>query len=92
MELRPRKWVPPINVIADQLVEDGRTATSEGELSMDITRSLGSWQETARDHGEEFTEDDWFALVEELVRRIILAPEEWYHPPPEVPDEPPPLS
>jgi hypothetical protein len=77
MPLKRRKWVPNINEIADQLVDDFRKARDESEGSLDVLASLHSWQETAQFHGDEFTEDDWTALVEELVRRIVLAPEEW---------------
>jgi hypothetical protein len=36
---------------------------SEGDG--DALSPIASWQATARDHGEEFTEDDWVTLVQE---------------------------
>jgi hypothetical protein len=33
---------------------------------------MTSWLATARDHGDEFTEDDWMALVQELARRAAI--------------------
>jgi hypothetical protein len=76
MELQRRKWVPDINMIADQLIRDFSTE-DEGQGSLDINSTLDSWQATAQFHGDQLTEDDWGALVKELVRRIVLAPEEW---------------
>lgn len=32
--------------------------------------TMVSWIATAKDHGEEFQEDDWIALVQELGRRV----------------------
>jgi hypothetical protein len=83
MELRPRKWVPDIAKIADQLVEDYRKAgDDEGQASLDVFASLQSWQETAKFHGDEITEDDLATLIQVLVRRLVLTerglrPEEW---------------
>jgi hypothetical protein len=33
---------------------------------------LGSWLATAKDHGDQFTEDDWVSLAQELARRCAL--------------------
>ncbi|MBV8347815.1 MAG: hypothetical protein JOZ49_09860 [Mycolicibacterium sp.] len=67
--MQSRKWVPDPAVIADQLIEDYRKADSEELGDLDVLHTLGSWLYTARDHGEQFTEDDWLALVQELARR-----------------------
>jgi hypothetical protein len=57
-------------MVADQLIEDYRNATHESEGNMDAVSTIDSWHATARAHGDEFTEDDWIALVQELVRRL----------------------
>jgi hypothetical protein len=74
-----RSWVPDVAMIADQLIEDYRTETwgvegigpdgrvSEGDS--DAVGTMASWIAAAKDHGEEFQEDDWIALVQELARR-----------------------
>ena len=72
-----RKWVPDVKMIADQLIEDYRTATwamETGQMGVsqgdnDSLGTLASWLATAKDHGEEFQEDDWIALVRERARR-----------------------
>jgi hypothetical protein len=72
-----RKWVPDVKMIADQLIEDYRTATwamETGQMGVsqgdnDSLGTLASWLATAKDHGEELQEDDWIALVRELARR-----------------------
>jgi hypothetical protein len=82
MELQRRNWVPDVAVIADQLVADYRSATFsvEGlgpnpgkgtipEGALDAIGTMASWFATAKGHGEEFTEDDWIALVQELAQR-----------------------
>ncbi|MGO9032234.1 hypothetical protein [Mycobacterium sp.] len=70
MDLGPRRgWVPPVRVIADQLIADYRGAAIEEAGNLDAGHTIKSWQETAADHGERFTEDDWVTLVQELARR-----------------------
>lgn len=74
-----RKWFPDVAVIADQLVEDFRnsTWTVEGigpealvtEGGNDAVGTMASWIALAKENGEDFTEDDWIALVQELARR-----------------------
>lgn len=44
------------------LITSSRSAEGQSRLS-------------AADHGEEFTENDWVALVQELARRCAGAPE-----------------
>ena len=39
----------------------------------DSIGTIASWQATARNHGEEFTENDWVTLVQELARRAAAA-------------------
>ena len=45
-------------------------AVSEGDA--DAVGTMASWFATAKDHGEEFQEDDWIALVQELARRAAV--------------------
>ncbi|MGO9155343.1 hypothetical protein [Mycobacterium sp.] len=79
-KLQRRKWVPDVRMIADQLIADYRSATfsvegiggpgeriPEGDL--DAIGTMASWLATAADHGEEFQEDDWICLVQELASR-----------------------
>lgn len=72
MTLQPRRWVPDPVAIADQLIEDYRSAPHESVGSLDALSTIESWQATAESHGEEFTQDDWVALVEELARRVVM--------------------
>jgi hypothetical protein len=76
-----RKWVPDIKMIADQLVEDYRSSTwsVEGlgpdavhEGDSDAVGTMASHIATAKDHGEDFTEDDWIALMQELAKRVAF--------------------
>ena len=73
--------MPDVNAIADQLVTDYRTATvyasddkslealnARGQADLDAIGTMDAWVTTAQAHGEEFTEDDWIALVQELAR------------------------
>jgi hypothetical protein len=83
-QFRRRKWVPNVKDLADELVRDYRTGEDAelGQGVLDINRTLDSWQEMAKVHGDEFNEEDWGALVLELVRRVALLerglrPEEW---------------
>jgi hypothetical protein len=55
-----------VRLIADQLIADYRNATHEGEGPLDALGTIASWQATAADYGEEFQEDDWVSLVQEL--------------------------
>ncbi len=75
--LQRRQWVPDVRVIADQLIADYRTAGPPdvfGECCVedsdnDALGTMASWLATAADHGEEFQEDDWIALVQVLAGR-----------------------
>ncbi|HZD92287.1 MAG TPA: hypothetical protein VE224_19500 [Pseudolabrys sp.] len=64
-------------MMADQLVADYAAVYREGvddsQGFLDAVSTIRSWQETAADHGEELTEDDWVQLVSELARRAALA-------------------
>ena len=73
---RRRTWVPDPTVISDQLIEDYRSAERKDEGDLDALSTMESWQTTARDHGEQFTEDDWLILVQELARRAAGRPED----------------
>jgi hypothetical protein len=75
--MKRRAWTPDVKLIADQLIQDYRTATwamETGQMGVsqgdnDSLGTIASWQATARDHGAKFTEHDWVALVQELARR-----------------------
>jgi hypothetical protein len=77
MDIHRRQWVPNPATIADQLVNDYRNAKTQAEDpreamaygDLDAIGTLASWLGAARDHFEEFQEDDWVALVQELARR-----------------------
>jgi len=78
MHRRNREWVPDPATIADQLIDNYRDATQQnpndplearGQGDLDAIGTMESWQESAEFHGEEFTEDDWLALAQELARR-----------------------
>lgn len=79
--MKRRTWVPDVRLIADQLITGYRTATwamETGQMGVsqgdnDSLGTIASWQATARDRGEEFTENDWVALVQELARRAAAA-------------------
>lgn len=66
--IRRRNWVPDPVTIADHLVADYRNAV-EGLGYLDAVETIASWQATAADRGERFTDDDWMALALELARR-----------------------
>lgn len=68
--MQRRKWTPNFAIIADQLVVDYRNATHGGEGDLDAVSTMESWRAEARSHGDEFTGDDWLALVQELARRL----------------------
>jgi hypothetical protein len=74
-----RKWVPDVRCIADQLIKDYRDSEwavegigPEGVViqgDSDALSTLTSWMATAKENGEEFTQDDWIALVQQLAQR-----------------------
>ncbi|WP_374023205.1 hypothetical protein [Mycobacterium sp. HNNTM2301] len=68
--MKRRSWIPDPATIADQLVEDYRNATDGSHGDLDAISTMASWFEIGQGHGEEFTEDDWIALVQELARRL----------------------
>jgi hypothetical protein len=71
---QPRKWVPDIETIADELVEDYSQPRWPVEwCDGDAVFTMESWAATAQRHGETFTEDDWIALVQELAKRGQIA-------------------
>jgi hypothetical protein len=84
--MQRRNWVPDIAFLAYQLIADYRTATfsvvgidgttedrvPEGDL--DVLNTMNSWQALARERGDEWQEDDWSALVQELARRAARLP------------------
>lgn len=71
--MKQREWTPNPVSIADQLVNDFRNSSEDGSGEMDAIGTIESWRSIARDHGEDFTDDDWLALVIELARRAATA-------------------
>ena len=79
--MKRRAWIPDAKLITDQLINDYQTGTwamESGQMGFsqgdnDSLGTIASWQATGRDHGEEFTENDWAALVQELARRAAAA-------------------
>jgi hypothetical protein len=63
-----RKWIPNVTAIADQLIEDYRNGDDYGWF-LDALHTIASWQDAAKEHGDEFNENDWTKLVIELVKR-----------------------
>jgi hypothetical protein len=74
IDMTPRKWVPDINMFADQLIADysDNPEDSDSQGFLDALNTVTSWQETAADHGEEITEGDWIKLACNLAQRIAL--------------------
>jgi len=79
--MKRRAWIPDAKLITDQLINDYQTGTwamESGQMGFsqgdnDSLGTIASWQATGRDHAEEFTENDWVALVQELARRAAAA-------------------
>jgi len=76
--MQRRKWVPDVQAIAAELIKEHRDARQEypddpleaqGQGDLEVIGTLESWRQAAEFHGEEFTEDDWIGLVQELARR-----------------------
>jgi len=79
-----RNWVPNIEEMARQLVEDFRDERGAmesgsfsapghiaGEGDSDALSTLASWEQTAADHGEEITTDDLHVLILLLARGYV---------------------
>jgi hypothetical protein len=67
-----RKWQPDVEMIAAQLIQDYREGDPD-EGFLDALQTIAAWQDTAAEHDEEFTENDWVKLVLELVKRFVNA-------------------
>jgi hypothetical protein len=80
--MQRRNWVSDVEIVADQLIENYRSATlGVGGPGADPTRetviegdveainTMTSWIAKAEQHGGEWQEDDWFALVQVLAKR-----------------------
>lgn len=75
-----RQWVPDVQLMAEQIVEDMRAEDSalqglgpdpeelHGQGSSDVIGTLASWEQTAKFHGDEITRDDLYALIIRLAR------------------------
>ena len=84
--MEPRKYVPDVQEIANQLIADYRSSrgaveglgvdgiTDEGDL--DALETMASWIDLTNERGDGFSEDDWIALVQELARRLVYAERE----------------
>ena len=71
-------WVPDIEVVADELIENYRSAGGPGadpnretviEGDADAINMMTSWIAKAEEQGDDWREDDWFALVQVLAKR-----------------------
>lgn len=80
-----RNWEPDIAGIAERIVRGYREAVARIDSDYEA-RSLGdrdaaytvqALKVTAKDHGDDFTEDDWLALVQHLAWTIVDNDEHW---------------
>lgn len=80
--MQRRNWVPDVEIVADQLIENYRSAApSVGRLGrdpsqeavvegdVDAINTMTSWIARAEEHGGDWRKDDWFALVQLLAKR-----------------------
>jgi hypothetical protein len=71
-----RAWVPNVNMVADQLIQDYRSYIEQfgpddgaAHGNVETLKTMEHWQGIARANGDDFRELDWLALVSELTRR-----------------------
>ena len=87
--MQRRTWVPDVEVVADQLIENYCSATHSAagpgadpdqatvvEGDVEAINTMTAWIARAEEQGEEWREDDWFALVQVLAKRAA-----WPHHP-----------
>lgn len=67
--MQRREWVPDINLMAEQLIEDVGRAEDDSVGGLDAVGTFAAWQHSASDHGEEIQEDDYQALAILLARK-----------------------
>lgn len=74
-----RNWEPDIVGITERIVRGYRDAVASTDSDYEA-RSLGdrdsadtmqALKVTAKDHGDDFTEDDWLELVQHLAWTIV---------------------
>ncbi len=87
--MQRRNWVPDVEIVADQLIgnyrsgalsvggpESGPTREAVIEGDVEGINTMTSWIARAEEHGGQWQEDDWFALVQVLAKRAA-----WPHHP-----------
>ena len=87
--MQRRNWVPDVEVVADQLIANYRSgALSVGEPGAEPSKdaviegdaeainTMTSWIANAEEQGDDWREEDWFALVQALAKRAA-----WPHHP-----------
>jgi hypothetical protein len=62
-------WTLDIAKIASELIAAYRDADIKADGDQSAIMTMNSWQALAQDRGDEFTEADWLALVQELAQR-----------------------
>jgi hypothetical protein len=67
--MQRRKWIPDPVVIADELITVYRNADTDDDGDLDAISTMTTWQGITQASAEEFTVDDWLAVVQELARR-----------------------
>jgi hypothetical protein len=65
-----RGWVPDIERLAEQLVEDVRNADKQSGF-LDAVGTFASWEGMAAERGEEITTDDYQALCIRLAQMYV---------------------
>ncbi|MFD3399440.1 hypothetical protein ACFWUU_02110 [Kribbella sp. NPDC058693] len=68
MELSRRSWVPDIELMAQQLIADVRTAETEYEGNLDAVGTFNVFEQVAAAAGEELQPDDYQSLAILLAR------------------------
>jgi hypothetical protein len=67
--MEKRDHVPDVGMLAEELLRDYR-ADPNARGWLDAVGTLSSYIDNANTLGDGFTQDDWTALVLELVRRL----------------------
>lgn len=70
MTMQRRRWVPNIETVADQLADFRDAGIDNPDGDLDTLSTIEAWQALAREHGDEWTENDWIVLVQTLALRL----------------------